>query len=600
MRAFRAYNPFSALRHKLMLAGAGAAYTGITPVFTASVTTGVAPLAVFVEGTGTTAINTPHAWRDCMFAFDSGDTSSGNYTYGTRAGQSKRKNVGGPTWGHVYETPGTYTMYGWVYDGIGYVQRPIATIVVQDPDVVFSGTNTICCSTSGNFTGAPSGSNNQTVANLGAALAFLASGKRVLLQSADTWTTATTYFLRGTKDNMVLGAFGGGRALITITIANSVIDLDSSTLSRLQVRDIEVNGSSIASKFIIGSTGRDITGIHIHNCYGHDIGGFYTTSGSNLARNLSITNCVIERVKGGGGTCGIFVCATNFLMIDSIVDDATASEHCIRFQYVGKGYINGVTSTKPAPSKHCLTIRNPLWAGGSTINVPPNTYSEYLVVSDSSFSSNTDYICTISGADATKDSRTRRVIFERNYVYALGTAAQIGFAISGFENISRNNVYNMTNSGSYATAINTIGNTTYISDGNESWNDVMFSSGTHARECALFGVTPNKSTNNKVKNGVQYTPLSNSAAPVTTTALVATTVTNTTSNAQAKTLNPLFTGPTTSMAGFTLGPGSPYATNAALERNYSDALDKIRVSNGGAHMLASNATSAWTLVGSTP
>lgn len=89
------------------LAGAGAAYAGITPVFSASVTTGVAPLAVFFDSTDTTSTQTSAAWRDCLFGVDSGDTASGNFTYGTRAGQSKRKGLGGPTWGHVYETPGT-------------------------------------------------------------------------------------------------------------------------------------------------------------------------------------------------------------------------------------------------------------------------------------------------------------------------------------------------------------------------------------------------------------------------------------------------------------------------------------------------------------
>jgi hypothetical protein len=50
------------------------------------------------------------------------------------------------------------------------------------------------------------------------------------------------------------------------------------------------------------------------------------------------------------------------------------------------------------------------------------------------------------------------------------------------------------------------------------------------------------------------------------------------------------------MAGFMLGASSPYATGVALDTNYSDAFDKIRVSNGGASMLASNSTSAWDLM----
>ena len=91
-----------------------------------------------------------------------------------------------------------------------------------------------------------------------------------------------------------------------------------------------------------------------------------------------------------------------------------------------------------------------------------------------------------------------------------------------------------------------------------------------------------------------------SVAQLKDKSVATTTGTNNTSNANAKTVDPLFVGPLTCIAGFALDTSSPYATNAALERNYSDALDKIRVSNGGAMMLNSNATSAWTLVGSTP
>jgi hypothetical protein len=239
--------------------------TSITPSFVPSVVTGVAPLSVFFDSTGTTSTRTPNAWKDCLFGIDSGDTNSDNYVYGVRAGQSKRKNLGGPTWGHVYPVPGTYYAEQEVFDGQGYSFKTVQ-IVVQDPDVVFSGTNTICCSLTGTFTGAPVGSNNQTVASLAAALAFLATGKRVLLQTSDTWTTASSFFMTGSKDNMVLGAFGGGRATVTMTAGQTFVILNQAGISRLQIRDIALNGASITgAKFIQGTSGLTSTNVHLYN-----------------------------------------------------------------------------------------------------------------------------------------------------------------------------------------------------------------------------------------------------------------------------------------------------------------------------------------------
>lgn len=570
-------------------------YVNITPVFTASVTTGVAPLSVFFDASGTTAGNTPHAWRDCLFAHDSGDTASGNYTYGNRAGQSKRKLVGAGQFGHVYETPGTYTYVGKVWDGIGFVSRQIQ-IVVQDPDVVFSGTNTICCSTTGDFTGAPAGASLQTVANLAAAGAFLATGKRVLIQSADTWTTAATITQSGTKDQFVFGSFGGGRAVITLTSAATLFTISSANVTRFQILGIEVNGSSTGSRVVIGSTAITVTGLHLHDIYAYDLGSLYTVSGTHLTRNMTVSSTLVERVKGGGGYVGIFGAVENLVLQDSRVYDATAAEHNIRFPYIGKGFINGVEAVHCAVNKHALTIRAPLWAGGAVNGLPANSYTEYVTVSDCTFASNTAYMTTIQPQANNADERVRRVVSERNYTYAMGTTAAYGLALSSFECISRNNVYNLTGGAAYGGGVFIINNTTFTADGNESWNDTVYSGSAHTALVGL-GATSGAATNSKLKNMLMYTPSATTAEVIGSTAAASTTGTGNSTNANAKTLNPLFIGPLTGISGFKLDTSSPYATNALLDKNWMDASDKIRVSNGGSHMLNSNATSAWSLFG---
>jgi len=572
------------------------AYSGITPAFTASVTTGVAPLSVFIDASGTTAGSTSHAWRDCLYGHDSGDTLSGNYTYGERAGQSKQKLVGGAEFGHVYETPGTYTYTGSVWDGIGYVKRTM-TIVVQDPDVVFAGTNTICCSITGNFAGAPAGASLQTVANLAATIPLLASGKRVLLQTADTWTTAASGFLNGTKDNMVFGAFGGGRVTITLTAAVNFLTLNSAGVSRLQVRDMIVNGSSLAGRVVLGTSALAVNGVHLHNIHAYDIGSLFTVSGTHRTDNFSISNCLLERVKGGGGFVGVFGAATNLVVIDSKIDDATAAEHNMRFQYIGKGFVNGCEFLNPAATKHALTLRCPNFVtGAGTVGLPAGTYSEYVTVSDCKFASNTAQIVTVQPQATTNDERIRYVILERNYTYALGTTASTGLVITGFYIVSRNNVYNLSAGAANVVAVTTAANNNFVPDSNESWNDTFYVSGSHTAAQGFTGLS-GSATNSKLKNMLMYAPSTTTTEVIGATAVATTTGTGNTTNANAKTVNPLFVGPLTGIAGFALDTGSPYSASSLLDKNFSDALNKIRVSNGGAHMLASNATSAWDLFG---
>ena len=71
---------------------------------------GVAPLAVFFDATGTTASSTPRPFHDLEYRWDFGDVGSGTWTTGSSAGVSSRNTATGPVAAHVFETPGTYTI----------------------------------------------------------------------------------------------------------------------------------------------------------------------------------------------------------------------------------------------------------------------------------------------------------------------------------------------------------------------------------------------------------------------------------------------------------------------------------------------------------
>lgn len=587
------------MRLGLRMGSGGGGYTGITPAFTASVTTGVAPLGVLLDSTGTTSVTTSTPFKDLLFGFDSGDSDAATATYGTRAGQSKRRRIGGPTWGYVYTTPGTRSASGWAYDGVGFRLTSI-TIVVQDPDVVFSGANTICCSTSGNFTGAPSGSDNQTVANLAAAQAFIASGKRVLLQAADTWTSAATYTLNATRDVWQFGSFNG-QAVITASGTHFCFTVSTATITRGTFLNLDYNGASTSQGFFAVNTAIRPDRITLSNVYAYDLGSLVTTNGTGCVDNMTMHKVRVERVVGGAGKVGIYGAYTNLVLDDWSVNDATAGEHCVRFPYVGKGWIGNGYASNPAATKHALTLRAPAFAGGAVVGLAAGSYTEYVTIAENQFSSNTAQIVTITPQGTANDERIRRCIFERNYVYTLNTGSNTGLTITAIDVISRNNVYNCTGGGNNPGAVAIARNETFISTGIESQNDTLYRLGNH-NGMTFFSVIDSIAlgppTGSAVKNGLIYSPGTGTVTPVNLNGGAAVvTNTNTTTGANAKTVNPLFSGALTAFEHFTLGASSPYATFAVLDKNYSDALDKIRVSNGGAHMLASNATSAWTLVG---
>ena len=122
----------------------------------ASRTSGVAPLAVFIDATGTTSPVTTRPFHDVLYQWDFGDAGSGSWTNTPNMPNLSRNSASGPLAAHVFETPGTYTVALTALDGTNTASCSVQ-ITVQDPATAFAGNNTRCFSTSGNFAGCPAG-----------------------------------------------------------------------------------------------------------------------------------------------------------------------------------------------------------------------------------------------------------------------------------------------------------------------------------------------------------------------------------------------------------------------------------------------------------
>ena len=156
----------------------------------ASRTSGVAPLYVFFNADLKPSSSTERSFHDYYYHWDFGDPGSG--TWGT---DGKSKNIeNSPVAAHVYETPGTYTATLTVRNSsTGEIIADLGksfTITVDDPDVVFSGSNTICVSDTAHndFTGCPSGAQQIATDSLVDMPTWTTSNHRLLFHRGSEWT----------------------------------------------------------------------------------------------------------------------------------------------------------------------------------------------------------------------------------------------------------------------------------------------------------------------------------------------------------------------------------------------------------------------------
>lgn len=288
----------------------------ISSSISVSRTSGVAPLYVNFDYTATTSSGSTNPTHECFFATDFGDSGAGTWANGVQSSGLTSKNAGyGPVTGHVYETPGTYNVTMVVTDGVNTSSRT-AIITVQDPDVVYASTATICISHSGNFTGAPSGCQQvNTSGNTDMYAAwntYKASDKRILFCKADSWVSSATVSLDGFT-GIFLGGYGTGVAhtfasgtLAQVTPATGINVLfqgGGSTDCRICNFKIAADAThSAVSAYTADSVALTLYKIEVRGA----TGGFDTStggSGAGFCRHDQhcLYECLVDEVYGYAG-----------------------------------------------------------------------------------------------------------------------------------------------------------------------------------------------------------------------------------------------------------------------------------------------------------
>jgi hypothetical protein len=462
---------------------AGCTTTGGTGAITLSGTasrfTGVAPLAVFFDATSTTATATTRPFHDLEYRWNFGDPGSGAWATGSRPGASSRNAATGPVAGHVFETPGTYTVSLDITDGTSTVSNACVQIAVLDPDVVFAGTNTICFSTSGTFSDAPAGFctvpgvTAVTISDFAAAInTFRGTGKRLLFRRGETWTSAAPAIINVTGPGTI-GAFGSALArpkvLNTGAPPNVLVIGSASTpnITDWRAMDLEIDGAGnplgIDTAAVAGGGGaHQITLLRLN---AHDLKfganfaftllDFFNSGGSpghTLWDQLAIVDTNISNLNDGSvpptfnGGNGMFLSASRLMLLGNSVSNSTSAEHNVRIQFANFGVIQNNNFAFPNVTKALLTLRSHVFGA---VSVTGGGFTEKVVISDNLFQSGLDATpITIGPSNNSSDHRVRDVIFERNLSKA-GAATQNALTVQADEVTVRNNILIMTGAAAY-------------------------------------------------------------------------------------------------------------------------------------------------------
>ncbi|MBU1777439.1 MAG: PKD domain-containing protein [Gammaproteobacteria bacterium] len=467
---------------------------------------GVAPFAVFFDATETaTTPSTPRPFHDLEYRWnfgdDAGSLSGTTWSTGSRAGVSSRNAATGPVASHVFETPGTYIVTLSATDGTNTVTNECAKIVVQNPDDVFAGANTICIGAAAPLPvpgsdGCPVGAVAVLQQNFAEAIGTYAqTGKRVLFRKGDTFSTTTTASLTSNGPGTV-GAFGNGaNPAVRMSGNTNILKFSSATTPEIgdwRVIDLELDGmSGTNTNGIVADGGFKnflALRLHVHHTGGGIIegtsildwwinDGVPSHAGHTLYEDMAIVDSVISGIPGcndAGPVCGwgIFLAGIRSVAMGNYIDNLDdGGTHTIRSGYLVKGIISNNTLARPGITQLVIKLHGPTWCdvnspAGECISpenasvgpsytyttnthplgvaTPLSGYTEKVVISDNQIIGGAaPWAFSIGPQSAAHDERVRDVILERNW-FKSGSGGRLFMHINSSDTTIRNNICDMT------------------------------------------------------------------------------------------------------------------------------------------------------------
>jgi hypothetical protein len=535
-------------------------------------TSGVAPLSVFFDASGTTASATSRPFHDLEYRWDFGDTAGSpvkgtTWSTGSQVASAScsapyngcRNNATGAVTAHVYESAGTYTATLSVFDGTN-TSTKTTTITVTDP-----ATLTTACVANGVTPAAGDANGCPTVAtlfyntssfNTALTTAITAGAKRVLFRKGDAFTSSATYEVDAAGPG-IIGAYGTGASpnISMPPIAQYASAIKFFGASDWRVMDLAFDGTGTADQTAINNvtTQAQLTVLRVTAT---------NFNGDVNANNIDQLAVVDSSFSSGGSNstgsnygvwCGI---CTNVMLLGNYMYLNTINSHNTRLQGVNKFVVSNSTQVGS-------NLIEPITVRGNT---------QYGVLSENKF---VDNIVTVKPQNSTSNEYQHDIVFERNwFVAGLYTGPSLDIEGSGIT--VRNNIFDVSlvaGSAINMSYTNTVGapmpdliniyNNTFYNSSANNGNLVQF-------QAIVYFAGADTNCHSEVKNNLAYSPNTYNIAPsliaVKSGSCVITGAAGTFGNSslgQIKT-SPSFTSATPSIpADYVIGAGS-YASHAGV------------------------------------
>ena len=424
----------------------------IVAVLVAARTSGVAPLSVFFDASGTTDTGVARPFHELEYSWSFGDTNAGTWAYGTRPGVGSKNAATGPVASHVFEAPGTYSVSLTVSDGT-HTATANTTITVQDPATVFAGTNTLCFSTSANYTDCPVGATHVQTSDFAAAInSHQNTNRRLLFRRGETFTAGSS----GTIDKTgpgIIGAYGSGtaRPIAKIVAGGSfpIIELsgpDTPGIGDWRVMDFEIDGSSVRDQGVsgVGANGGFnqflALRLNIHDIWRGVAAGpsildwwnNYGHPGHTIFDQWAVVDSTMNAIPGcnspGNYNCDwrVYLAAKHSTVQGNYLDNQdTGGSHVLRSEYTGKGVFSNNTLARAGDFQLAIKLHAGAWATAGVANPGGvGTYSEQVVIADNKIIGGINpWTISLGPQDEAQDERVRDIIVERNW-FTAGSATQ--------------------------------------------------------------------------------------------------------------------------------------------------------------------------------
>ncbi len=432
-------------------------------------TSGVAPLAVSFDASGTTSLTTSRPFHDLHYRWDYGDPGSGVWSTSRKSKNHDTGAIGG----HVFETPGTYIVSVTVTDGAGATSQQSVEITVEDPDVVFSGTSTICISTDGDFTGAPAGSQQLTTSGWSDIANALGTGKRVLLKRGNIWV------FNGVKRNLtfpgpgILGAFGSGpKPVITFNTPGTErlfwlgTGATPNVFGDFRFMDLEIQGRGFGWGFLHSEGScHNVTVLRVdmHNAgmflnLAPSILSYYNNDnrpGHTMWSGIAVVDNRYDHIVGDGtefnGRHIAYIGAVRSMFMGNVWNGSELGEHVLRVPFAQRFLIAHNELTNTRSRKHLIKLHG---GGLSDYNGQPvpagENQTKFVTIADNYFTSDLgDWLISVGPQNDSSPEVARDLVIERNEVL-FGGDTDIAFHVAASEVTVRNNTVVVPNAGGTA------------------------------------------------------------------------------------------------------------------------------------------------------